>query len=147
MQAIQLLDDNKKGKANFFLLDQLNGAKAESAPANTIAALSVIEVDAKYSALANHLLGNVFIAENEQALEGNYGGIILEKTGKYVRGKYTLTGGSVGLFEGKKIGRAKNLEKLLEDIQAQEKVVNELKSTIQNQHNSVLQFNELLKEN
>ncbi len=147
MQAIQLLDDNKKGKANFFLLDQLNGAKAESAPANTIAALSVIEVDAKYSALANHLLGNVFIAENEQALESNYAGIILEKTGKYVRGKYTLTGGSVGLFEGKKIGRAKNLEKLLEDIQAQEKVVNELKDTIQNQHNSVLQFNELLKEN
>jgi chromosome segregation protein len=147
MQAIHLLDENKKGKANFFLLDQLSGAKAESAPANTIAALSVIEVDSKYTALANHLLGNVFIAENEQALEGDYSGIILEKTGKYVKGKYTLTGGSVGLFEGKKIGRAKNLEKLLEDIQAQEKVVNELKSTIQDQHNSVLQFNELLKEN
>ena len=147
MQAIQLLDDNKKGKANFFLLDQLNGAKAASAPANTIAALSVIEVDSKYSALANHLLGNVYIAENELALEGDYSGIILEKNGKYVRGKYTLTGGSVGIFEGKKIGRAKNLEKLLLDIQAQEKVVNELKTTIQNQHNSVLQFNELLKEN
>ena len=97
--------------------------------------------------MANHLLGNVFIAENEQALSGDYAGIILEKTGKYVRGKYTLTGGSVGLFEGKKIGRAKNLEKLLEDIQAQEKVVNDLKATIQIQHNSVLQFNELLKEN
>jgi chromosome segregation protein len=147
MQAVQLLDDNKKGKANFFLLDQLNGASANAAPANTIAALSVIEIDSKYSALANHLLGNVFIAENEQALSGDYAGIILEKTGKYVRGKYTLTGGSVGLFEGKKIGRAKNLEKLLEDIQAQEKVVNDLKATIQTQHNSVLQFNELLKEN
>ena len=36
----------------------------------------------------------------------------LEKHGKYVKGKYSLTGGSVGLFEGKKIGRAKNLEKL-----------------------------------
>jgi len=35
----------------------------------------------------------------------------------------------------------------LEDIQAQEKVVNDLKATIQTQHNSVLQFNELLKEN
>jgi chromosome segregation protein len=147
MQAVQLLDDNKKGKANFFLLDQLNGASANAAPTNTIAALSVIEIDSKYSALANHLLGNVFIAENEQALSGDYAGIILEKTGKYVRGKYTLTGGSVGLFEGKKIGRAKNLEKLLEDIQAQEKVVNDLKATIQTQHNSVLQFNELLKEN
>jgi chromosome segregation protein len=147
MQAVQLLDDNKKGKANFFLLDQLTGAQASSAPANTIAALSVVEIDSKYAALANHLLGNVFIAENEQALEANTNGIILERTGKFVKGKYTLTGGSVGLFEGKKIGRAKNLEKLLTDIQAQESVVSHLKEQIQTKHNSVLEFNELLKEN
>ena len=147
MQAIQLLDDNKKGKANFFLLDQLTGAQSNAAPANTIAALSVVEIDSKYAALANHLLGNVFIAQNEQALEASSNGIILEKTGKYVKGKYTLTGGSVGLFEGKKIGRAKNLEKLLTDIQAQETVVNKLKEQIQTKHNAVLEFNELLKEN
>ena len=147
MQAVQLLDDNKKGKANFFLLDQLTGAQTSSAPANTIAALSVVEIDSKYAALANHLLGNVFIAENEQALEANTNGIILERTGKYVKGKYTLTGGSVGLFEGKKIGRAKNLEKLLTDIQAQESVVNNLKEQIQIKHHAVLEFNELLKEN
>jgi chromosome segregation protein len=147
MQAVQLLDDNKKGKANFFLLDQLAGAQTSAAPANTIAALSVVEIDSKYAALANHLLGNVFIAENEQALEASSNGVILEKTGKYVKGKYTLTGGSVGLFEGKKIGRAKNLEKLLTDIQAQESVVNTLKDQIQTKHNAVLEFNELLKEN
>ena len=147
MQAVHLLDENKKGKANFFLLDQLSGAKSETAPANTIAALSVIEIDAKYAALANHLLGNVFIAENEAALALDHTGVILEKSGKYVKGKFTLTGGSVGLFEGKKIGRAKNLEKLLEDIQSQEKVVNTLKDQIQEQHNSVLVFNEQLKEN
>jgi chromosome segregation protein len=147
MQAVQLLDDNKKGKANFFLLDQLAAAQSSAAPANTIAALSVVEIDSKYAALANHLLGNVFIAENEQALEASSNGIILEKTGKYVKGKYTLTGGSVGLFEGKKIGRAKNLEKLLTDIQAQESVVNALKEQIQTKHSAVLEFNELLKEN
>ena len=53
----------------------------------------------------------------------------------------------MGIFEGKKIGRAKNLEKLLADIQSQEKVVNELKEKIQVKHNAVLEFNELLKEN
>ena len=147
LQAIHLLDEHKKGKANFFLLDQLSGAQANAAPANTIAALSVVEIDSKYASLANHLLGNVFIAENEAALEANHSGIVLEKTGKYVKGKYTLTGGSVGLFEGKKIGRAKNLEKLLEDIEAQEKIVNDLKDQIQVKHDSVLGFNELLKEN
>jgi len=40
MQAIQLLDENKKGKANFFLLDQLQNATASAAPSNTTTALS-----------------------------------------------------------------------------------------------------------
>ena len=39
------------------------------------------------------------------------------------------------------------MEKLLEDIQAQELVVNDLKAQIQVKHDSVLGFNELLKEN
>ncbi len=114
MQAVHLLDNNKKGKANFFLLDKLtNGdASTHSAPSDTIPAMQVIEVDAQYRQLAEHLLGHVFIAENESALENSNGAVILEKTGKYVKGKFSLTGGSVGVFEGKKIGRAKNLEKL-----------------------------------
>ena len=45
---------------------------------------------------------NVFIAENEDALANSNGAVVLEKHGKYVKGKYSLTGGSVGLFEGKK---------------------------------------------
>ena len=49
-------------------------------------------------------------------LQNSNGAVVLEKHGKYVKGKYSLTGGSVGLFEGKKIGRAKNLEKLQEEI-------------------------------
>jgi chromosome segregation protein len=47
------------------------------------------------------------------------GFVVIEKSGRYVKGKYSLTGGSVGLFEGKKIGRAKNLEKLQEEILSQ----------------------------
>ena len=35
------------------------------------------------------------------------------------------------LFEGKKIGRAKNLEKLSEEIAAQDIIVTALKTTIQ----------------
>ena len=147
LQAIHLLDDNKKGKANFFLQDKFTGFEESHQPEGTIPALSVVEVDEKYSNLAKHLLGNVFIAENEEALRNSNGSIVLEKTGKYVKGKYSLTGGSVGLFEGKKIGRAKNLEKLVEEITTQEIVVNELKATIQARHNEVIAFNEQLKEN
>lgn len=149
LQAVHLLDDNKKGKANFFLLDKLNNESPVASSHvidDTIPAMDVIEVDEKYRNLAVHLLGNVFIAGSEEALANSNGSVVLEKHGKYVKGKYSLTGGSVGLFEGKKIGRAKNLEKLAEEIQAQEGVVNLLKAEIQFKHNEVVGFNEQLKE-
>jgi len=147
LQAIHLLDENKKGKANFFLQDKFTHFEAQHQPAGTIPALSVVEIDEKYSNLAKHLLGNVFIAENEEALQNSNGAVVLEKNGKYVKGKYSLTGGSVGIFEGKKIGRAKNLEKLVEEVAAQELIVIALKEKIQSQHNEAMTYNEQLKEN
>jgi len=147
LKAVHLLDENKKGKANFFLLDQVKAADTKNDhPEGTIPALQVIEVEDKYKPLAYHLLGNVYIAQDEAALQLNGGRVILEKTGKYVKGEYTLTGGSVGLFEGKKIGRAKNLEKLQEEIEAQQIVVDQLKANIQNKNNQLIAFNEQLKE-
>jgi len=148
MQAVRLLDTNKKGKANFFLLDKIGEGPAVDGheQEGLIPAMQVIEVDDAYRGLAEHLLGNVFIAENEQALENSNGSVVLEKTGKFVKGKYSLTGGSVGLFEGKKIGRAKNMEKLREDIRRQQIVVGGLKSAIQEKHEEVIGYNEQLKE-
>ncbi len=148
LQAVQLLETHQKGKANFFLMDQLARHQVRSQqPPNTVAALSVIEVDEQYRKLAEYLLGNVFIAEDAAAVQQTEGAVVLEKTGKYVKGIYTLSGGSLGLFEGKKIGRAKNLEKLAEDISDQEAVVNLLKSDIQAKHKEVIAFNDQLKEN
>ena len=147
LQAVQLLDENKKGKANFFLLDKFAEAESHHQPEGTIPALSVVEIDARYQQLAGHLLGNVFIAENEDAIHNSNGAVVLEKTGKYVKGKYALSGGSVGLFEGNKIGRAKNLEKMQADIASQQQVVDALKLEIQARHNEVIAFNEQLKEN
>jgi chromosome segregation protein len=149
LRAVHLLDNNKKGKANFFLLDKLNNSEIneEHRPAGTISVMDVIEVDEQYLKLAQHLLGNVYIAENEDSLTNSNGSVILEKTGKYVKGKYSLTGGSVGIFEGKKIGRAKNLSKLHEEIVQQESIVATLKADIQSKHNEVIAFNEQLKEN
>jgi len=149
LQAVQLLDEHKKGKANFFILDQLVQQEIAELPQphQTIKALDVIEVDAAYEKLAHYLLANVFIAETDEAFASTNVGIVLEKTGKYVKGKYTLTGGSVGLFEGKKIGRAKNLEKLNDEIVLLDAVVQSLKANIQTMHNRVIGYNEQLKEN
>lgn len=146
LQAVHLLDNSKKGKANFFMMDRLTDAVESHQPEGTVPAMQVIEVDLKYSALAKHLLGNVFIADNEEVLEHSNGAVILEKTGKYVKGKYTLTGGSVGLFEGKKIGRAKNLEKLQKEIAKQKTIVEELKTKIADKHQEVIVHNSNLQE-
>lgn len=149
LQAVHLLDAHKKGKANFFLLDKLNEAATPASShtlAGAISAMSVVEVEESYRKLAEQLLGNVYIADNEDALKNSNGFVVIEKHGKYVKGKYSLTGGSVGLIEGKKIGRAKNLEKLQQDIMAQEAVVEKLRAQIQERHNEVIAFNEDLRE-
>jgi chromosome segregation protein len=149
LQAVHLLDNNKKGKANFFLLNKIGeiASQSEHALNGAIPAMSVVEVDDKYRNLARHLLGNVYIAEGEEALENANGNVVIEKNGKYVKGKFTLTGGSVGLIEGKKIGRAKNLEKLQAEIVKQENIVRDLQAEIQKRHNEVIAFNEDLREN
>ena len=149
LKAVQLLESNKKGKANFFLLDKINNfyfSKKEVPDA--ISALDVIEVDAPYNKLAEYLLGHVFIAENtDEKSNLQEGVVLLEKNGKLVKGSYILYGGSIGLFEGKKIGRAKNLEKLNDEIILQEAVVNSLKTEIGKKQSLVVEYNELLKEN
>ncbi|MFM7645597.1 MAG: chromosome segregation protein SMC [Sphingomonadales bacterium] len=149
LDAVHLLDKHQKGKANFFLLDQINNevtAGAAHSLAGATAALSVVEVEEPYQKLAQHLLGNVFIADNEEVLANSNGFVVIEKQGRYVKGKFSLTGGSVGLFEGNKIGRAKNLEKLQQQVNGQQTVVDTLRSQIQTRHNEVIAFNEDLRE-
>jgi chromosome segregation protein len=151
LQAIQLLDKNKKGKANFFLLDKLktafgNNELQTDSVEGTIAATNIVEYDQQYADLIKYLLGNVLIAEDDAALENSNGAVILERHGKYVKGQYSLTGGSVGLFEGKKIGRAKNLQKLAEEIATLDAVVAKIKLEIQAKHNEVVEYNTKLNE-
>ena len=150
LSAVHLLDRQKKGKANFFLLDQINAAVEHTSATSldgAISALNVIEVEERYKRLAVQLLGNVFIAESEEVIASSTGQVVIEKQGRYVKGKYSLSGGSVGLFEGNKIGRVKNLEKLDAVVQRQSKIVEELRATIQQRHNEVIAFNEDLREN
>lgn len=146
-RAVNLLAEYKKGKANFFILDKISANEvAVQQPANTISALDVVEVDDAYYALAKYLLGNVFIAENEAAMQTNTDAVLIEKNGKYVKGKYSLRGGSTGLFEGQKIGRAKNLEKMQDEIILQDAVVNALKNEMKQKQDDLAVYAASLKE-
>lgn len=147
IQSVSLLEQNKKGKAKFFILDELPSGNAGhfSAGGGLTPALGVVEVEERYKNLAQYLLGEVLIAEDDMAFK-NATGIVLEKSGRMMKGNYSFSGGSVGLFEGKKIGRAKNLEKIATDIEVQKGVTQALKSRIEEKSNEVIHLNASLKE-
>src|SRR5690606_32040757 len=76
-----------------------------------------------YLPLCRILLRHVYLlnTEDERALDNELPAdavVVLHKSGKFSKHRLGLSGGSVGLFEGKRIGRAKNLENLAKDIKS-----------------------------
>ncbi|MEP1032308.1 chromosome segregation protein SMC [Ekhidna sp.] len=141
LKAVNLLSESTRGKANFFILDQLNGYKAEDieTPSGSLAALDLIDYDAKYENLIRHLLWNVYISPNPSYSE-NSNPVLLDTEGKITLRQYSISGGSIGLFEGKRIGRAKNLEKLeveIKDLKKQQAASEQKVSKYQSQLNEL----------
>ena len=118
-QAVNLLSEASKGKAHFFILSQLEKFKASSGKIiqEAVPATEVIEYDDRYKKLVSFLLDKVYIVPNQSELNSKDEDLIfITIDGQVSRRMYSITGGSVGLFEGKRIGRAKNLEKLSQQI-------------------------------
>lgn len=136
LDAIHLLDKHQKGKANFFILDQFSTAPAPAgnAYAQTKPALDVVKVEDKYKNLAAYLLSHVYVAQDETVLQETavqHKDIIIARQGNVIKGTYSIGGGSVGVFEGNKIGRSKNLELLTEEIAAVERSAAAIQAGIQ----------------
>ena len=127
--AISLLGRGQKGKANFFLLDAITDVDPSTAllPPGARYATDVIQVDASYRNLLQLLLGNVLIVDTDEVpAEVSDKHTLLAKSGRYIRRTHSVSGGSVGLFEGKKIGRKKNLERLTKQIDKSEAQAREI---------------------
>ncbi len=133
IKAIALLGQSQKGRANFFLLDAFKGYEPPLAllPGG-IRAVELVEVEPQYRALVEFLLENVLVTDETHPPSEvpNAEVVLLSKSGTYVRRKFSLSGGSVGLFEGKKIGRKKNLEILEADIKKLESTENQLNNQL-----------------
>ena len=132
-EAINILSDASKGKANFFILDSFE--KFSSSPiqmySNAFPATQIIEFDPKYTKLMSFILDKVYIAEGDVKTMSSDGDVVfITKNGKITKRKFSLSGGSVGLFEGKKIGRAKNLEKLDKEIKDLTKKVDDIRHSL-----------------
>lgn len=127
VMAVNLLNDATMGRANFFILDEFEKyepkAKVSFDGAQPVSDL--VELDAQYKKLGAYLLDNVYLIDDNNQfdvtrLSTQNKVVLLSKSGRFIRKDFSLSGGAVGLFEGKKIGRAKNLEKLQEEIKALE---------------------------
>ncbi|WP_443939656.1 chromosome segregation protein SMC [Pedobacter sp. MW01-1-1] len=152
VQAVNLLTDNSRGRANFFILENIEHSETSTQQyPDMVSALSVIEVDKKYQALCNYLLQHVYIAIGEQEnlfkINPSEKITVLAKNGKYAQTKVTLAGGSVGLFEGKRIGRAKNLENLAKEIKASETLINQYNAAITQASDTIFNLKEASKIN
>jgi chromosome segregation protein len=145
MKAVNLLSDASRGKANFFILDKLDSHQNESElmiPGAT-AATEVVEYESKYKKLISYLLSNVFIYEGAiPEVSPKEDAVLLDISGKVTQRRYSISGGSVGLFEGKRIGRAKNLEKLAEDIKKLEKKQSVTEASLHEKQHEVNQLKE-----
>ncbi len=116
LEAINLLKSGQKGRASFFILDRFQGKQHEILP-NSI--LHQLKYEEKFHELFAYLFGNVVLTDGVK--EGSYDFILADST--MIDKEFTISGGSVGLFEGKKVGRKKRYEALTKQIQKEEKTV------------------------
>lgn len=128
--GIRLLTDAGMGKASFFVMEAYEGLHADfsggvtSPPTGTVAAVDLVNCAPEHRILRDYLLARVFVyqdAVEEWALEewrSKFpGAMFVSSDGHcYGDGKW-LSGGSLGLFEGKKLGRKHNLDQLLAEIE------------------------------
>lgn len=138
-QAVNILSDSSKGKANFFVLDTLGKYTPSTSKMyeNAFPATEIIEYDEQYKKLMSHILDNVYICDADQNIPDDPEAIFITKSGKITKKHFSISGGSVGLFEGKKIGRAKNLEKLENEIKEFNKKLTKLQQGLGDKQNEL----------
>ncbi len=133
-EAVNILSDASKGKANFFVLDAFDHYEQAEPKLfeNAIPATEIVEYEPKYKRLISHILENVYIVKGGPGdIPMDDTAVFITESGKYTKRKFSISGGSVGLFEGKRIGRAKNLEKLEKDIKQLETKSVEIKEKVE----------------
>ncbi len=149
--AIKLLSNSSKGKAQFFVLNHIetNQNNSIATPKDTISAVEIVEYDVRYEKIIFLLLHNTFVSTNVNyniPKDNRY--TFLSLDGKITKRQHSITGGSVGLFEGKRIGRAKNLEKMSAEITVLNKQQQKIQLEIDQENNNLLRFktNNIKKE-
>lgn len=146
LNAIDVLAKSSSGKAGFLILERFNllNSSSKAEIPNTIKATSIVQVDDKYKKLIDYLLDGVYIAADTNSISDIFSTIkdkentfILSENGNLLQSFHQISGGAVGLFEGKRLGRVKNLEILDTQIKALDEQVINLKKQFQDTQNQI----------
>ncbi|SDK32657.1 condensin subunit Smc [Catalinimonas alkaloidigena] len=135
--AIALLDQAKRGKASFFVLDRFQGYASRPVPAlaDAVPALSVVQYDERYAELVHFMLDRVyFVTPGFAASDVPPGQTCVSTDGKFLLRAYSLSGGSVGAFAGTRLGQAQRLTTLQEEItqlEAEQETLEAEKATLE----------------
>lgn len=127
--AINLLSDAARGKAHFFILNKFDTYHSRDPKIfdNAIPATEIVEYDTKYKHLVAYILNDTYIVSGpESSIPKDNESVFITQNGKVTKRKFSISGGSVGLFEGKRIGRAKNLDKLQITVKKLQKKLEEI---------------------
>jgi len=129
LRGVDLLGASGNGKASFFVLSRFADLPQRSYdfPPGSTPALDTIECDAQHLPLVSWLLGSVCFME--RPVSGTDPEVtVLALEGNLVLRHRSIAGGSIGLYEGKRIGRVKNLEKLAAELIALTKKLQDLEA-------------------
>lgn len=136
--ALQRLNDSKKGRAHFFVLDQFSSDEHASRTqvSGSLNAIDLVDYDPKYSRLIQHLLGHVYISVDENITQQDTSGygkrfVLLSRSGQFLRQRYSMGGGSLSSGDGRRTGRLHQLEKLEKAIQEHEENVNRTQTELE----------------
>jgi chromosome segregation protein len=120
-RAVRLLNFAQKGRANFFILSEF-GKSVDTHDVHGLSPLlHHLEIEQGYEHLVRQLLHDVYVS-NGSPLEYQFhdgmpsDATIIDQQALMMRREGQLAGGSVGLFEGNRLGRKKHLEVLEKEI-------------------------------
>lgn len=145
IKAVNLLSNAAKGKASFLILEKFKNYQSSLQPQfeNAVPAIQELEFDEKYRYLVNYIFDSVYIVVgNLNRVPDDEKATFITQDGRIIKKHYSIAGGSVGLFEGKKLGRIKNMEKVGKEIKSLQNKIDELEKFIRQNENDLKKYKE-----
>jgi len=149
LEGIKTLRSSQRGKASFYILGSIpqTAVKSTEIKKEWIPLLSAIKVKPKYQKLMDFLCMDCYIIEGEAGLIGQKtNATLISANGSFVRTSGEIKGGSIGLFEGKKLGRKKAYEKTLVEITKLESALKDKEKEIETIQSEDLKTKLIAKE-